>query len=264
MNIIDKTIWITGASSGIGRALSIELSKYNLQLIVSARNKNALEEVKKTCEQNNAKCFVQPLDLSDANSINEAQRIVFENFEKVDILINNGGISQRSFAHQTDIEIDRKIMEVNYFGNIALTKAVLPKMIAQKSGHLVTVSSPVGVFGFPLRSAYSASKHAMHGFYETLAFELKKYNIKTSIILPGRIKTNVSKNALTKDGTKYGKMDDGQNNGLSAEKCAKKIIKGIKRNKKEIWVGKIELIMIFFKRKLPFLFNIIANKIKPT
>jgi len=223
-----------------------------------------LEEVKHECEQNGSKCIVQILDLGNQKKISSAVKTVYSQVQTVDILVNNGGISQRSFSYETDIDLDRKIMEVNYFGSVALTKAVLPKMIEQKSGHILAVSSIVGIFGFPLRSAYSASKHAMLGFYETLYFELKQFNINVSVVIPGRIKTNVSKNSLTKHGTKYGKMDDGQNNGMSAEKCAVKIIKAIKRNKKEVLIGGSEIFMVHLKRKVPFLFNFITKKIKPT
>lgn len=264
MKIKNKNIWITGASSGIGRALAIEMSFFDTNLILSARNVEELNKIKEICEKNGSKCFVQSIDLGNSENILSASETVFQNFDRIDILINNGGISQRAFSYETDIEVDRKIMEVNYFGSIALTKAVLPKMIENKSGHILATSSIVGVFGFPLRSAYSASKHALQGFFETLYFELKKYNINSSIIIPGRIKTNVSKNALLKDGSTYGKMDEGQNSGISAEKCAKKIIKGIERNKKEILVGGKEIIMVFLKRKLPFIFNILANNVKPT
>lgn len=263
-DIINKTIWITGASSGIGRAFAIEVAKFSTTLILSSRNTDELEKVKQECEKNGAKAIVQKLDLGNTDEIQDIVNRVFSQVTNVDILVNNGGISQRSLTYETDLSVDRKIMEVNYFGSIALTKAVLPKMIEQKSGHILAVSSIVGAFGFPLRSAYSASKHAIHGFYETLFFEVKQFNINVSIVLPGRIKTNVSKNALTKDGSVYGKMDDGQGDGMPADKCAKIIIKGIKKNKKEILVGNNELMMVHFKRKIPFLFNIIANKVKPT
>lgn len=264
MKINNKTIWITGASSGIGRGLALEMSKYGTELILSARNVVELEKVKTECEQNGAKCIIQKIDLSNPQEIILATENIFSKIKNVDILVNNGGISQRAFSYETNIAVDRKIMEVNYFGSIALTKLVLPKMIEQKSGYIIAVSSIVGVFGFPLRSAYSASKHALHGFYETLYFELKQFNINVSIVLPGRVKTDVSKNALTKDGTKYGKMDDGQDSGISVEKCAKIIIKGINKNKKEMAVGGSELAMLFVKRRLPFIFNMIVNKIKPT
>ncbi len=264
MKIEKKNIWITGASSGLGRALAIELSKFNTKLILSSRNVIELEKVKEICEKNSSKCFVQVIDLQDASSIKEAVGKVLKEFPKIDILVNNGGISQRAFAHETSLEVDRKIMEINYFGAVELTKAVLPSMIKNRVGHIVAVSSISGKFGFPLRSAYAASKFAMQGFFETLFFELKQFNINVTMVFPGRILTNVSQNALTKDGEKYGKLDEGQAAGMSAEDFAKKMIKAIRKNKKEVLIGKAEIIMVHLHRFFPFIFNKIVNKIKPT
>lgn len=264
MKINEKIIWITGASSGIGSALAIEMSKYNTKLILSSRNEEELSKIKEICEKNNSVCYVKRMDLSRTEEIDIAVKDILSKFGKVDILINNGGISQRSYAYETDFDVYRRVMEVNFFGNIYLTQKLLPSMIKNNSGHLVAVSSIVGKFGFPLRSAYSASKHALMGYYETLYFELNKTNIKVSIVLPGRINTNVSKNSLTKDGTKYDKMDAGQAGGMPAEQCAKKFIRGIEKDKKEILIGGKELFMVHLKRFVPYFFNKITNKIKPT
>lgn len=264
MKIENKTIWITGASSGIGKALAIELSKYNTNLVLSSIDEKELSEVKNICEKNGAKCQAVAFDLSSTEYIEIAIEKVFEVNPKIDILVNNGGISQRAFAVDTDFSVDRKIMEINYFAAVKLTKAVLPKMIEQKSGHLVAVSSISGKFGFPLRSAYAASKFAIVGFFETLYFELKQHNIGVSMIFPGRVNTNISKNALLKDGTAHGKMDDGQAGGISAEKCAKQMIKAIQKNKKEKLIGSKELLMVHIRRFFPSIFNKIVNKIKPT
>ncbi|MBN2892990.1 MAG: SDR family oxidoreductase [Bacteroidales bacterium] len=264
MKIENKTIWITGASSGIGKALAIEMSKYNTSLILSSITDNELIEVTKTCKKNGAKCFPIAFDLESPESINNAIEKVFEVHSKIDILVNNGGISQRAFAVDTDFSVDRKIMEINYFAAVNLTKAVLPKMVAQKSGHLVAVSSISGKFGFPLRSAYAASKFAIVGFFETLYFELKQHNINVSMIFPGRVNTNISKNALLKDGSTHGKMDDGQAGGISAEKCAKQMIMAIQKNRKETLIGGKELFMVHIRRFFPSIFNKIVNKIKPT
>jgi short-subunit dehydrogenase len=154
-------------------------------------------------------------------------------------------------------------MEINYFGTIALTKAVLPYMIEQKEGHILATSSISGRFGFPLRSAYSASKQALHGFFETLHIENKKNCVRASVIIPGRVRTNISKNALTASGDAHGKMDPGQRRGITPEKAAEKIITGIKRNKREILVGSTELIMLYIRKYFPSIFFNIAGKIEP-
>jgi short-subunit dehydrogenase len=155
-------------------------------------------------------------------------------------------------------------MEINYFGTIALTKAVLPFMIKQRSGHILATSSITGRFGFPLRSAYSASKQAIHGFFETLHLENRKNNIRGSVIIPGRVRTMISFHALNSEGREHGKLDAGQAGGITPEKAAKQIIRGIRRNKREILVGSSELIMLFIRRYLPFLFFRIADRINST
>ncbi len=261
MNLENKTVWIIGASSGIGKALSIDYAKLNAKLIISSRKVDQLEKIKEECLKNTPNCSVIPLDLEKNTNYKHKVDEAIQKYKTIDYLIVNGGVSQRSLAAETPLEIDRKLMEINYFGNIAITKAVLPHMIKQQSGHIVTVSSIVGKFGFPLRSAYSATKHALHGFYETLRFEHQKDNIKVTIVIPGRIKTDVSINALNKDGKPHGEMDPGQNTGMPVEICSKQIIKAIQKNKKEVLIGGKELMMVRFRRFLPFLFYKIANKI---
>ena len=253
-----------GASMGIGKVLAVEFSKQEAIVIISSRNTSQLNEVKQECDTYTPECFVLPLDLTKPENFNEKTKTIISKYQKIDFLIINGGVSQRSYITETALDIDRKIMEINYFGNIALTKSVLPYMLQQKTGHIATVSSIVGVFGFPLRSAYSASKHALHGFYETLRAEHYSDNIKVSVIIPGRVKTNISINALTKEGKAYGKNDDGQAGGITAEKAAICILKGIRKEKKEILVGRKELIMVYLRRYLPFVFYRIVNKIKTT
>jgi dehydrogenase/reductase SDR family protein 7B len=209
-------------------------------------------------------CLVLPMDVTNYDVIEENVDIVLNKFGKIDVLINNAGISQRGLTVETNFEVDRRIMEINYFGNIALTKAVLPKMIEQKNGQIVTMSSLVGIFGFPQRSSYSASKHALHGFYETLMVEHYNDNLKINIICPGRIKTDISINSLTKDGTQHGKMDPGQAKGISAEKCAQIIVKSMKRNKRVTVIGMEGKLMVFFKKFMPRLFYKIASNISAT
>jgi len=137
-------------------------------------------------------------------------------------------------------------------------------MVRRRSGHVLATSSISGRFGFPLRSAYSASKQALHGFFETLYLENKKYNIRSSVIIPGRVRTNISFHALDGEGKENGKLDDGQAKGILPEDAARMIIRGIKRNKREILVGRWELTMLFIRRYFPSLFFRIADKIKST
>ena len=264
MKYTNQVVWITGASSGIGEALAIEFAKEKSKIVLSARRAEVLKAVAGKCEELGVECLVLPMDVTNYDVIEENVDIVLNKFGKIDILINNAGISQRGLTVETNFEVDRRIMEINYFGNIALTKAVLPKMIEQKNGQIVTMSSLVGIFGFPQRSSYSASKHALHGFYETLMVEHYNDNLKINIICPGRIKTDISINSLTKDGTQHGKMDPGQAKGISAEKCAQIIVKSMKRNKRVTVIGMEGKLMVFFKKFMPRLFYKIASNISAT
>lgn len=259
MKFANKVVWITGASSGIGEALVYEFVKEGAKVIASARRAAELQRVRENCLQNKDKVQVLPLDLIDIEGMQE----VVEGIGRIDVLVNNGGISQRSFAHETPLDVDRRIFEVNYFGQVALTKMVLPKMIQQGGGQIVAVSSITGKFGFPLRSAYSASKHAIHGFFETLGFELADKNIHVTIINPGRIRTNISFHALQKDGSPQESMDKGLDEGMPAELCAQKMLKAIYQRKKEANIGGKEIMMVYFKRFIPSLFRRIASRIDP-
>ncbi len=259
----NKVIWISGASSGIGEALVYKFIKQGAKLVISARRKAELERVKNNCGALSENCWIVPLDITETTKFTEISHSLIRKFGKIDILVNNSGISQRSRADESSLAIDRKIMEVNYFGTIALTKAVLPHMIKNGGGQIAVTSSVVGKFGFPLRSAYSASKHALHGFFESLRAENTQNNIKITMVIPGRVKTNISFHAITKDGTEHGVMDPGQENGMPAEVCAEKILNALRKNKKEVNIGRKELLMLHIRRFLPFLYYRIAGKIAP-
>ncbi|MCK5731256.1 MAG: SDR family NAD(P)-dependent oxidoreductase [Draconibacterium sp.] len=263
MDFTNKTIWITGASSGIGRAMSHALSKENTNLILSDIDEKGLLKVAETCKKNNCTVQIVPIDLSNEKSVESAANQVLEKNLKIDSIYHFAGISQRSLVNETPLFIDRKIFEINFFGAVALTKAVLPGMIKNGGGQIAVTSSIVGKFGFPYRSSYSATKHALHGFFESLRAENKQNNIQVSIIIPGRVKTNISLNAINKDGKTHAKMDDGQDSGITAEKAAKTICKNLKRNKKEILVGGKELIMVHIRRFIPRLYYYMSSRIKP-
>lgn len=264
MNFTNKTIWITGAASGMGRTVALELSKEKTMLILSDIDEQGLEKVATLCKKNHGcSTLIVPIDLSVEDEIIKAAKQVLDKGFKVNCLFQFAGISQRSYVSETPLLIDRKIFEVNFFGAVALTKAILPSMIANGGGQLAVTSSLVGKFGFPYRSAYAATKHALHGFYESLRAENHANNIKVSILIPGRVQTNISLHAIDKDGNAHGKMDDGQSSGITAEKAAKIICKGLKREKKEILVGGKELLMVHIRRFLPRLYYYMSTRIKP-
>jgi short-subunit dehydrogenase len=259
----DKVIWVTGASSGIGEALALEFARLEARVILSARREDELKRVGALTKLPELDLMILPFDLSDTKNASGLTAKVINKFGRIDILINNGGYSQRSEAIATSLEIDRQLMEVNYFSYVALTKAVLPYMKRQRSGHIIAISSIAGKFGFYLRSSYSAAKHALHGFYESLRLETESLGIKTLIVCPGKIKTNVSFNAVTSTGAVHNKMDESHEFAMSAEECAKQIIKGILNNKEEIYIGGKEILMVKIKRFFPKLFSKLVRKQSP-
>jgi len=259
-----KNAWITGASSGIGEALVYEFIKRGAKVIISSNDIPGLERVRKACGEKADLVICAPFDLSETSGIEELARQLINKLGKIDYLLNIGGISQRSRVDETPLWLDRKIFEINYFGTVALTKAVLPYMIREKSGYILATSSIAGRFGFPLRATYSASKQALHGFFETIFLENKKNNIRTSVIIPGRVRTGISFHALNSEGKEHGQMDEGLDKGIPPQKAARIIISGIMKNKREILVGGRELMMLHIRRLWPWLFFKIGDRINPT
>jgi dehydrogenase/reductase SDR family protein 7B len=258
----DKVIWITGASSGIGEALALALAAKEARLILSARREEELKRVAQQTGLPELDLMILPFDLKDTSDAAVLTAQVINKFGRIDMLVNNGGMSQRAEAEKTSIETDRELMEVNYFSYVQLTKAVYPYMKRQKSGHIVVISSIAGKFGFYLRSGYSAAKHALHGFYESFRLETEKYGINTLMVCPGKIKTNISLNAVTPDG-KHGKMDESHADAMSAEECALIILKAIQQMEEEILIGGKELMAVKIKHFFPKWFGKIIRKQSP-
>lgn len=258
-----KTVWITGASSGIGEALAYQYAPDRPVLLLSARREDELNRVAEKCRASGATVYVYPFDLGDSTSVRLAWETVKNAGHRIDLLINNGGISQRALAVETPLELDRKLFEINYFGTVQLTKYVLKDMLQNGRGHLAVVSSISGKFGFPLRSGYSATKHALEGFFESVHLENKKNGIDVTIIAPGRIRTGISKSAITASGRPAETMDPGLSNGMPAERCAVKIKRALDRRKREVLVGRKEVLMVWFKRFIPSLFFKLARKVNP-
>lgn len=264
MNFTNKVVWITGASSGIGKALAIQLSKLDAKLILSARNEEKLVAVKQECE-NSEMIKILPLDLEDYSNFNDTVSEAINWFGRIDILVNNGGISQRSLTSETSIEVDKRIMNINYLGTISLTKALLPHFIENKSGQFVVTTSIVGKIGTPLRSSYAASKHALHGFFDSLRAENHKNNIAVTLVCPGFVNTNVSINALTGDGTAQNKMDDATRNGILPDRFAKLMAKAMYAKKEEVYIaGAKEKLGVYAKRFFPKLLSVMIRKLSVT
>ncbi|MBR9921696.1 MAG: SDR family oxidoreductase [Bacteroidetes bacterium] len=259
----NKIVWITGASSGIGEALAYAFAKAGSELILSSRKRPDLERVAQSCKGAKA-VHIEPLDVALHDEVAACAARVLKEIGTVDILINNAGISQRSLVKDTPLEIDKKIMDINFFGSVALTKALVPAMLDQGSGQIITISSLTGKFGSPLRSGYAASKHALHGFFDSLRAEGHEQGLRVLMVCPGFVKTNVSINAVTADGSKQNKMDDAQKAGMEPAVLARKIIRAMQKGKIEVVIGGREKMGVYVKRFFPRLFARIIRNIKVT
>ena len=252
MTVTDRLVWITGASSGIGEALAYDLSNRGARLVLSSRREDALHEVRERCARPDAH-VVQTLDLAEPDSLDTAAERVQSEVGPVDVLINNGGISQRGTAAETDMAAVRRILEVNFFGAVQLTKAVLPEMQRRGRGHIAVVSSVAGKFSTPFRTSYAASKHALHGWYDGLRAEVHDDNIGVTIVCPGFVRTNVGANALDSNGNRLGER--ASEKGMPPEDCAAAIGDAIEYNRAETYVGGWETIGVYVKRFFPALFR---------
>lgn len=257
----NKVVWITGASAGIGEALALAFAHENAWLVLSARRESSLHAVAEKCTATGAgKVLVRPLDLASSGNFEALAAGVVAEMGSIDILVNSGGISQRALVKDAQLALYRQLMEVNYFGTVALTKAVLPYMLKNKSGLFITISSLVGKIGSPLRSGYAASKHALHGFFDSLRAEVFEDHIKVLMVCPGFIKTDISVNALDAGGAATGKMDKNQEQGMLPAELAKKVLAAVAAGKQEISVGGKETLILKIKRFFPGMVNGIVRK----
>ncbi len=256
----NKVIWITGASSGIGEAMAYELARRGALLVLSARRADVLEAVKSRCERSD-KHLVLPMDMTDQSRFREQTASVLSTYGRIDMLVNNAGVSQRALVKDTSVEVDRQIMELDFFGPVALTKMVLPHMLARGSGHLVAVSSVVGLVATPYRSAYASAKHAIIGFHDALRAEVHDAGLKVSVLCPGFVRTNVSLSALTSDGTPHGKIDPQQDKAMSAEVFARKAVDGLARGKGRIVIAGKERLAVYLGRLSPALLERLVRKV---
>ncbi|XP_060646366.1 dehydrogenase/reductase SDR family protein 7-like [Drosophila nasuta] len=249
-----KVVLITGASSGLGESLAHVFYRAGCKVILAARRVEELERVKKDLMALDVDPAypptVLPLDLSELNSIPDFAARALAVYNQVDILINNGGISVRADVAATAVDVDLKVMVVNYFGTVALTKALLPSMIKRQTGHIGFISSVQGKFALPQRAAYSASKHAMQAFADSLRAEVASKKINVSCISPSYVRTQLSMNALTGSGSNYGKMDETTAKGMSPDKLAERILQCILRKEPDIIVSDLQSKAAYYLRHL--------------
>ncbi|WP_109744172.1 SDR family oxidoreductase [Arcicella aurantiaca] len=254
INLKNKTVWITGASSGIGEALAYQFAKEGAKLVLSARRENELQRVAQSTGLVDSDILVLPMDMLDFDKFPAKIQTVLDYFGQIDFIIQNAGVSHRSSVKEMNFQVYRDILELDFFSTVAFTQAILPLMTERKTGHFVVISSVAGKIGIPLRSGYCAAKHALIAFFDSLRAEVWQDNIKVTTICPGYIKTQISFNALDSSGNKHGKMDDNQANGMMPEVFAQKALRAIKNNKKEVYIGGVyEVMGVYFKRFVPSL-----------
>jgi len=265
VQVKDKIIWITGASSGIGEALAKECYRQGAKIILSGRNKDKLEQIKASLQESPS-IYVLPLDLGNHKSLALKADEAFKKWGRLDILVNNGGVSQRSLLSETELDVIRHIMDVNFVGTALLSREAAKIMMQQKSGYILMVSSVAGKFSTPYRTIYSASKMALQGLCDGLRAELWEYGIHLSLIVPGFVRTNISLNALEGAGQKHGVMDPNQEKGISPESAAMAIIKGIRKEKREIYMGLVlkTRVGLFLARFFPGLLAKSLRSVKVT
>ncbi|KAI4885611.1 hypothetical protein NFI96_003189 [Prochilodus magdalenae] len=258
-----KVVWITGASSGIGEELAYQLAAVGARLALSARREAELERVKQNCLERSTledkDVLVLPLDLLDRASHQEKTSAVFRHFGHVDVLVNNGGRSQRSLCVDTDVEVYQGLMDLNYLGTVSITKQVLPHMIRRGTGIIATVSSIVGLAGAPLSTGYTASKHALQGFFKALRTELTDSpGITISMICPGPVVSQIVENSFTEHvdkkhlpmcfsfSVKSVSSAGDQTHKMSTERCVQLTVAGLANHVKEMWIGHQPFLMFFY------------------
>jgi short-subunit dehydrogenase len=263
MRFSGQVVWITGASSGIGEALALAFAREGAQLVLSSRRAEELERVRRACAQPD-RHLVLPLDLTRSDTFPVAVGEVLARRGRIDLLINNGGVSQRALATDTTAEVERALMEINYFGPVALTKSVLPSMRERGAGRIVVVSSVMGYLGTPGRSTYAAAKHALHGWFDSLRAEVWREGIRVTLACPGYVKTAVSANALGPRGEQHGRTDPNTARGIAPDKCAAAILTAVARGREEIYIGGAEVVGIYLKRFAPWLLSRAVRQMKFT
>lgn len=269
-DLCGNVVWITGASSGIGEYLAYELARVGCKLVLSARRQAELERVKAKCiEQTaalDANILVLPLDVTKYDTHQDALKSVLDHFGKVDILVNNSGRSQRGFVVDTDLKVDQSMFELNVIGTFSMTKVVLPHMIERKKGHIVVVSSLAGKFGFAFSSTYSATKFALHGFFDGLRGEVFDKGITVSAICPGPIKSAIVDNAYTEDVNKSfkdkSKIKEDLSRRMDTDKFVKRMTTAIANKLDEVWISpQPELIFIYAMQYMPTITRWISKRI---
>ena len=260
MSFSEQVVWITGASSGIGKALAIELAAQGARIVLSARNEARLHETRALCAKPDQH-FVLPLDVTDEKAVFSAPSFILDEMGRLDVVVLNAGIGQRGSVAETSAEIHRRLMEVNFFGQTMPARAVLPHFQAQNSGQFVVITSIMGKLSTPRRATYAASKHALHGWFEGLRAELYTADIDITLLCAGYIKTEISFHSVLGDGTPHGAMDDAHRDAMSSDVFARKAAKAIKKRRAVAYIGGMERFAPWLERISPALVRFLLPRI---
>jgi short-subunit dehydrogenase len=246
-----KTVWITGASAGIGAALAHAFAARGARLVLSARRAERLQALARDCGARDVQ--VLPLDLADFGALPGCVEQVLARFGAVDVMVHNAGVGQRSLVVETDFAVQKQLLDVNYLGPVALTQALLPSMLARGHGQLVVISSVLGLMSAPRRAGYCAAKHALHGYFNALRAELARSGVSVLLVCPGRVRSEFSESALEGDGRAHGVLDDTSAAGLSPEYTAQRTLAALAHGAQEVYVAKWESLAVYLNRFAPSL-----------
>jgi short-subunit dehydrogenase len=260
MNPMKKNVWITGASSGIGRALALAVARAGGNVLLSARRVDELNAAAAECRRYGGQVEVLPFDLADTDALRGVAAEAAARMGGIDILCNVGGVGMRGTALETDLSVARRIMNVDFWGAVELTRAVMPAMLSRRSGQVVVLTGVLGKFSAPRRSFYAAAKHALHAWGESLREETLGSGVEITFLVPGWVRTGISAQALESDGSPHGRMDAGQERGISPEECAARALKAIIAGVPEQLIGGYECGGVYLHRLWPGLFRKLLRK----
>ncbi|MCX7970358.1 MAG: SDR family oxidoreductase [Negativicutes bacterium] len=251
VSLAGKVVWITGAGSGIGRALAVEFARHGVRLVLSGRRAGALDETAGLLGLDDRQVWRLPLDVTDHGAVATASEAIGRHWGGVDVLVGSAGCGSRGRVEETAMAVDQAVMAVNYFGTVAAVKAVLPQMLARRQGWIVAISSVSGKVGTPERAPYVASKHALQGFCDALRAEVTDRGVKVLVVCPGYVRTDFPLGAITAGGGRHGRLDRNQERGVAPEKVARKVLAGLLAGRREVYVGGWEVAAIYLARWWP-------------
>ena len=259
-----QRVWITGATSGLGRALALTLGQQGTSLVLSGRNADALTALASELGPLREGQTVDAVafDLAEKQNYQTLVTSTVAKTGRIDIMVHNAGLSQKGFFRETEAEVEETLWRVNYQSTVELTKALLPYMIEWGGGQIVVVGSIAGRYGAPYLTTYSATKHALYGFYESLRYEVEQHGVSVLMVTPGFIKTDIARKALNERGEAALQDSKAQANGIPPAQAAQKMVKAMSKKKNgTLYIGKLELLFLPISQLSPRLFYWLIKKL---